>query len=150
MGAEGRGPKPYQQVQLRTTFIRVPTGDWAAIKRGAKTEFRSMGGNTSPLWRVKTPCPVVIYKASPTGHQAQLMVLVETWREKLVEMSPGSLEAEGFETFEEFRHYWMRRERRKFMPMSEVSVYKLRPWTDEDREPMAEALLERLYGNFLP
>jgi hypothetical protein len=149
MGAEGRGPKPYKQTQLRTTFLRVPTADWPAIKRGVKTEFRSQGGNVNPMWRVQTPCPVVVYRKAPAGYDALLMVLVETWREKLIEMSPESLANEGFATFEEFRHHWMRRERRKFMPLAEVSVYRLRPWTEEDRRMMADMILERLYGEFL-
>lgn len=150
MGAEGRGPKPFPQSQVRTTFLRVPSIDWAAIKRGSKTEFRSMGGNTSPMWRVKTPCPVVIYKKGAGGYASQIMILVETWREKLIEMSPASLEAEGFKSFDDFRRYWMRRERRKFMPMNEVSVYKLRPWQSGDLQLMGELLMKRLYGDFIP
>lgn len=149
MGAEGRGPKPFKQVQLRTIFLRVPSADWAAVKRGSKTEFRSLGGKTTQLWRVVTPTPVVIYRKSGAGYDSQLMVLEETWREKLIEMSDRSLEAEGFRTFEEFRQYWMRRERRKFMPMAEVFVYRLRPWVNDDFAVMGEALLERLYGEFL-
>lgn len=149
MGVDGRGPKPFKQVQLRTVFLRVPSVDWAAVKRGAKTEFRSIGGNTTQLWNTRTPTPVVIYRKSGAGYDSHLMVLEDVRREKLIEMSPQSLEAEGFRTFEEFRQYWMRRERRKFMPMAEVFVYRLREWMEDDFAVMGEALLERLYGEFL-
>jgi hypothetical protein len=149
MGGSSRGPKPFKQGQVRTTFIRVPAADWAAVTRGSKTEFRSMGGETTALWRAQTPCPVVLYKQAPGGWASQLMVLEETWRERLIEMSPESIANEGFASFEEFRAYWMRRERRKFAPMMTVSVYRVRGWREEDAAPMAMTILERLYGEFL-
>jgi hypothetical protein len=148
MGVNGNGPKPYRQVKLRTIFLRVPTLDWASVKRGRKGEFRSASGNVTSLWNVQCPTPVVAYKKGAVGYDSTLMVLEGTWREKLMEISPESLAAEGFRSFEDFRRYWMRRERRKFMPLVEVSVYRVRPWREDDRRQMGDAILERLYGEF--
>jgi hypothetical protein len=86
------------------------------------------------------------------------MVLEKTWREPLGSLSEESLTREGFNVeelgreraYQEFRRYMRNRERRPFRPLQEVQVYRVRPWTPDDAEPMAQALLERLYGEFLP
>lgn len=149
MGHE-RGPKPFKQTTARTIFLRVPTAEWPAVKNGLKTEFRSGGGNVSSLWRVETPAPVVAYSHSPArGYDHQLMLLEHCWREKLMEIGPESLKREGYPDFKAFRRAWMAREKRRFTPMAEVFVYRLRPWEESDRREMADALLKRLYGDFL-
>ena len=148
MGVAGNGPKPFKQAQLRTTFLRVPAIDWSAVKLGTKTEFRAAGGAMTAMWRVECPAPVVIWRKTAVGYDSALMVLEATWRERLIDISEESLRREGLSSVDEFRRYWVRRERRRFMPMNEVSVYRLRPWCDDDLE-IGQRLLERLYGEFM-
>lgn len=149
-----RGPKPYAQVRTSTTFLRVPTYDWPAVKRGIKTEFRSgWGKNKTPkLFQVKAPTPVVAYTVNGRGeYDARLMVLEDIWLEPLGAISPESLEREGFRNLKEFRSYWLEREGRRFTPTRQVFVYRVRPWVaGEDEHRMGQALLQRLYGDFLP
>jgi hypothetical protein len=73
-----------------------------------------------------------------------------TWREPLGAISKESLAAEGFDTYAESRRAWRIREKRYFPPLRMTTVYRVRPWTPEDARVMAEVLLERLYGDFLP
>ncbi len=150
MGTHGAGPHPWVQHQLRTTFLRVPTNDWSAVKTGIKTEFRASGRAASQLWNVKCPTPVVAYtRFADERYDSRLMVLMATWQEALDSISPESLEREGFETFAHFRRYWMERHKRRFHPLTQVHVYRLRPFHVGDRAEMAEALLMRLYGEHL-
>lgn len=146
------GPKPFRQVRTSTIFLRVPTVDWQSVKRGRKTEFRSgVGRNITQLWQVQTPTPVVGYCQSRTrGYESALLLLEATWREPLGAITPESLQREGFESFAHFRRYFMQRERRHFTPTREVQAYRVRPWQPSDFTPMADALLTRLYGDFLP
>lgn len=148
----GRGPKPYTQRSASTVFLRVPREDWPLVKRGHKTEFRSgIGRNVTQGWNLVCPCPVVAYSVSKvTGYDNRLMLLEETWREPLGAITPESLEREGFSSFAEFRRYFMARERRHFTPTREVSAWRLRPWESSDFSAMAESLLKKLYGDFLP
>lgn len=152
-GDASRGPKPYRQVSMSTIFLRVPTVEWPAIKRGIKREFRTgLGHNKTPkLWDVKTPTPVVAYTVSQRGvYDQQLMVLEAAWQEPLGAISPESLAAEGFATLAEFRRHWMRRERKRFPATRQVFVCRLRPWAPDDRQRLGPMLLDRLYGAFLP
>lgn len=50
----------------------------------------------------------------------------------------------------EFRRGWMKREKRGFPPLRMTTVYRVRPWTPEDRKSIAERLLGHLYGEFVP
>lgn len=154
MAADGsHGPKPYEQIRCSTTFLRVPTMDWPAVKRGIKREFRaSFGKNKTPkLFQVKAPTPVVAYSInSRNEYDARLMVMEDIWTEPLGAISPDSLAAEGFRDLGEFRRYWMEREGRRFTPSRTVFAYRVRPWQPGDEELMGRALLERLYGAFLP
>lgn len=150
MASDGsNGPKPWTQRQARTVFLRVPNRDWAAVKNGAKTEFRPASGQVSGLKWVELPTPVVAYTKSVRGYASKLMVLEARWQERLAAISPESLRREGFQSLAEFRRYWMARERRRFRPEHIVTVFRVRPWTPVDREVFADALLERLYGEFL-
>lgn len=153
MGNQGsQGPQPYQQRRVSTAFLRVPAVDWIAVTRGAKREFRASPKAVSNLWSVDPPTPVVAYRVrgGPAGgHDAKLMVLEDKWLEPLGAISPESLKAEGFESVAEFRRYWMAREKRRFMPTRMVTAYRVRPWTDGDRERFADMLLDRLYGEHL-
>jgi hypothetical protein len=154
MASDGsRGPKPFRQVRHSTVFLRVPAYDWPAVKRGLKTEFRSgWGKNKTPkLFQVEPPTPVVAYTVQRGEYEARLMVLEAIWLEPLGAISPESLEREGFASLAEFRTYWLERERRRFTPTRQVFVYRVRPWVaGQDEAPMGEALLQRLYGEFLP
>lgn len=145
-------PGPWRQRSLRTTFLRVPYQDWAAVKIGAKTEFRNSGQGVTQAWNVKTPAPVVGFRSERGGLQpdARLLVLEKTWREALAALTQESLEAEGFPSMAHFRRYWMQRTRRRFAPLEEVQVYRVRPFHPDDVEPLALAMLEKLYGEHLP
>lgn len=153
MAADGsRGPKPWTQHKASTTFLRVPRHDWPAVKNGIKREFRAGTGiNAIPqLWGVRTPTLVVAYSIDDLSrYDHRLMVLEEQWREPLGAIDALSLRAEGFESLADFRTYWMQRERRRFTPTREVSVYRIRPAVDDDVNGFGRQLLEHLYGAFL-
>lgn len=147
-----RGPKPWTQYGTRTTFLRVPSVDWNAVKRGLKSEFRMSGRAVTQVWNLTCPTPVVAYTVNSRGeHQDPLlMVLERTWREPLGAISAESLEREGFPDMAHFRRYWMARQKSRFKPLLEVQVYRVRPFKPEDREPLGLALLDKLYGEHMP
>jgi hypothetical protein len=146
-----RGPKPFRQRQTSTFFVRVPRAEWAAVKHGAKREFRAGSGQHSALWNVTTPSPAVAYSINGRGdYDSALVVLESVWREPLGAISEESLGAEGFVTFPEFRRAWMLREKRRFPPLRITTVYRVRPWTGDDTTEMGDVLLAHLYGDFLP
>lgn len=150
MASDGsHGPRPFKQRELRTLFVRVPVDDWPHVKRGFKREFRGSPGKSSVLPRVQTPTPVVAWTITQRGHESELMVLERFWMEQLGAITPESLAAEGFPSFEEFRRYWMRRERRRFAPTRRVACYAIRPWTPDDRSMLGDLLIGRLYGDWL-
>jgi hypothetical protein len=145
------GPKPWTQHHASTVFLRVPTADWIPVKHGKKTEFRASPGAVSGLKWAKVPTPVVAYRVDRSyGYDAALMVLEDRWQEELGAISEESLQREGFETFAEFRRYFVNRERRRFRLTKKVTVYRLRLWQPEDRATFGDLLLERLFGAFLP
>jgi hypothetical protein len=145
-----RGPKPWTQHRASTIFLRVPSADWAAVRHGRKREFRAQSGKVSQLWNVECPVPVVAYKVDSFGrYESALMILEAVWREPLGAISAESLNAEGFESFAHFRRYWCLREKRLFRPLHMTTVFRVRPWQPEDDRDMANALLQRLYGEFL-
>lgn len=144
--ARHSAPQPYQSRRASTVFLRAPGGDWVAIKRGFKREFRLTG---SALLNLQCPTPVVVYTTRNGGYEETLMVLESARREQLGAISPDSLQAEGFASVAHFRRYWMSRTNKRFRPLDTCSVYRVRPWTDSDTELMGRTLLERLYGDFL-
>ena len=152
MGADGsRGPKPYEQKQASTIFLRVPAADWAAVKQGRKTEFRGQPGMVSGLKWVEPPTPVVAYSYSRTrGYDQQLMVLEDRYTEPLMGITPEALAREGFPDVAHFRRYMMQREGKRFSPTLEVTAYVLRAFTEADVTTFSRRLLEHLYGAFLP
>lgn len=152
MGSDGsRGPRPFAKRQTSTVFVRVPRAEWAAVTVGAKREFRAACGKHSALWTVELPTPAIAYTVNSIGDYAStIIVLEDVWREPLGAISPASLAAEGFETIGAFRRHWMNREHRRFPPLRMTTVYRVRPWTSEDDVGMAEVVLRRLYGGFLP
>lgn len=150
MGSDGsNGPKPWKQRQARTIFLRVPAADWPLVSRGKKREFRAASGQVSALQFVEPPTPVVAYTERRGQHEGIIMVLERRWREPLGAITEESLEAEGFHTFEAFRRYWMQREKRRFRPTREVTVYRVRPWTPDDIEVFSLRILEHLYGEWI-
>ena len=88
--------------------------------------------------------------AAYCGYDSKIMVLEDLWREPLGAISAESLAAEGFETLDEFRRHWIGRERRLFPPLRITTVYRIRPWTPDDDQAMAECVLRHLYGEHLP
>lgn len=146
-----RGPRPWTQRHTSTVFLRVPRAEWSAVTVGAKREFRAACGKHSALWTVRLPTPAVAYTIDAFGsHASSIMVLESVWREPLGAISPASLAAEGYESIGEFRRHWMAREHRRFPPLRMTTVYRVRPWTPNDNMYMADLMLGRLYGDFLP
>lgn len=152
MASDGtRGPKPYQQHQASTVFLRVPAADWAAVKGGFKTEFRGQPGSISGLRFVQVPTPVVAWSYSRArGYDARLMILLDRYTEPLLAITPEALAREGHASIAHFRRYMVSRERKPFDALKEVTAYIVRPFKAEDRAEQADLLLERLYGDFLP
>lgn len=152
MASDGsKGPKPYPQHKASTVFLRVPAADWAAVKQGLKSEFRAQPGKTSGLLFVEPPTPVVAWSYSRArGYDARLMILLDRYQEPLMGITPEALAREGHPSIAHFRRYLMARERKRFDPLKEVVAYVLRPFAPEDAREQADALLERLYGDFLP
>ena len=59
------------------------------------------------------------------------------------------MEAEGFESFAHFVARGASGEKRRFRPLHVTTVFRVRPWDSDDDRAMADALLARLYGEFL-
>lgn len=151
MGASGGvAPSGLPQRQLKTLFLRAPYQDWPALSQGHKTEFRvPVRGKMAD--RFHAPTPVVLYAVKSPTHVHKLMVLVEHRVESLldIDQQPDALRREGFETYEHFRNYWRARTRRPYVPMAKVEVFRLAPWWGVGDVALGEALLERLYGDYL-
>ena len=104
----------------------------------------------SQLWSCKPPTPVVAYALRGQDHyDSALMILEAHWREPVAGISEESLRREGFPDMAHFRRYWMRRTRRRFAPLQEIAVYRVRPFNDSDVTPMGVTLLRRLYGEHM-
>lgn len=139
---------------IKTQTLRIPRMDWAAVCTGAKTELRVSRGSQKVL---VPPQPLVgfSYLQFRESPQTRLLVCEDAWSEPLGAISADSLRAEGYDSIREFRRYWITRHGTKFgetrgwRPFNRVQVYKLRPFTAEDRDRFAELLLERLYGRWL-
>lgn len=156
MGSHGGdAPNPYTQRHASTLFLRVPNGDWARVKIGEKTEFRTMPKESSRLLRCKTPTPVVAYtvRRALNQYDAALMVLQERRHEPLFAISenPEAITREGFASYDEFRRYWRARMKGVYRPMQMVRVWRVRPWDREAGDALLFGLelLEHLYGDFL-
>jgi hypothetical protein len=146
-----RGPKPFDQRQASTTFVRVPSDDWHAVTGGYKREIRSRQSSLTAIQGLSPPLPCVGWRLHPHhGYEATLLVLEGVWREPLGAISEESLAAEGYATFAQFRRAWTIREHRRFPLLAQTTVYRVRPWTPDDAPEMGELLLRRLYGEFLP
>jgi hypothetical protein len=149
VGSSGAGPRPFTQRQARTIFLRVPRAEFGLVVAGRKTEFRASPRSCSRLGSGKPPAPAVAYAIFPSrGYKRQLLVLEATWREPLGAITAESLEREGQPDFAHFRRYWMKREKTAFKPTREVSVFQVRPLRPGDERELADALFERLYGEF--
>jgi hypothetical protein len=137
----------WPQHRVKTLFLRVPSAEWARIVTGGKTEFRQQPGR-STLVRPNCPTPVVGYREHAGVLESQLLVLDDTWREPLGAITQESLEREGFRDFDSFRQHWMQRTKRRFRPLLDVQVYRVRVLhdTDEDYNYAGRLLLARLYG----
>jgi hypothetical protein len=79
------------------------------------------------------------------GHDSRLMILEDKRQEMLGAIDPTEV---GYEDMASFRRAWMRGEVRKFRPLTKVFVYTVRPFGEGDREEMALAIFDRLYGEF--
>lgn len=142
-------PEPWRQFEARTTFLRVPSEDWPAVRIGAKTEFRASGRAVTQLWNVTCPMLVVGYRVRRGQHDSRLLVLEETHTEPLGAISPESIAREGFESLADFRRYWMGRTKQRFKPLTQVQVYRVRLAQREDVATLGLKLIERLYQEHL-
>ncbi len=141
------GPRAFPQRVVKTAFLRVPEIDWPAVRQGLKPEFRS---SYAALTKTQTPTPVVAWTKRKDGaYEHRLMVLTDVHREPISAISEESLRREGFDSFAEFRRYWIARHRQRFEPGRMVTVYSVRPWTPNDRQEMSEYLFDRIYGEFV-
>lgn len=154
MGSKGGdGPTGLRQREAKTLFLRAPYTDWAALKLGYKTEFRSapMGVIASS---VQVPTPVVLYTVSPNmGKRAEaLMILVEHHVERLMDIAekPDSLRRESHPDYDSFRRYWRARTRRRYDALARVAVFQLAPWLPSERSKLGSLLIDRLYGDYYP
>jgi hypothetical protein len=144
-----RGPKPFNQHQASTIFVRVPPDDWHAVKSGYKREIRSRQSSVTALQGLSLPLPCVAWRLHPHhGYDALLMVLEAVWRESLGAISEESLANEGYATMAEFRRAWVIREKRRFPLLAPVTVHRVRPWSPDDGAAMGDSLLRQLYGEF--
>ena len=154
MGAHGGdAPTGLKQHEARTVFLRAPFTDWAALTQGFKTEFRTLPKGVPSKW-LHAPTPVVLYTVSPQleRRSEKLMVLAAHHSEYLSDIKddPQALMREGFQTYDEFRHYWRARTGRRFIPMEKVEVFRIMPWQPTDRLRLGMLLFDRLYGEYLP
>lgn len=136
-------------VRLQEIRVEVPRAEWAGVKTGHKREFRVPGRRATTKFPAPTPTPAVAYVRGRLTSDSTLVVLERTWSERLGEIAPESLELEGCDTLAEFRRRWCARYHTRFRPLDPVRVYRLRPFTADDREWAGALLLERLYGGHL-
>jgi hypothetical protein len=149
----GRRPPSARQRTLRTLFLRAPYADWAALVHGHKQEFRTPPSGALAAV-IDTPTPVVLYAIPPARTAAlreALMVLVEHRVERLHDIAGNhhSLMREGFASYDEFRAYWKKRTHRPYRAMDTVHVFRLEPYLESAKARLGEALLARLYGDYL-
>jgi hypothetical protein len=142
-------PAPYAQRKAATAFLRVPRQDWAAVKIGAKTEFRKEQGEWVVMRNLHLPMGILAYTITAAGYDQKVMTLEATWREPLGAISEESLQREGFESLAHFRRYFIARTQHRFRPLAAVQVYRLHPCTPEDTGELGKLLFHRLYGEWL-
>lgn len=153
MGSPGNAPRPYRQRSASTLFLRVPSVDWARVRVGEKTEFRTLPHESSRLLKTYTPTPVVAYSRDGRGNYEQLLMVLEERRFEPVfnlATDPEGVRREGFESYDEWRRYWRKRRRGVFRPMERAYVWRVRFFDAEpDMLLMGELLMDRLYGDYL-
>lgn len=134
--------------EVRTLLIGVPGEEWYAVTHGHKTEFRLPGRPVTWAVVAQVPTPVVLYSRL-RPERRQLMVLERAWREDLRDISPESLEAEGFESFAAFRRYWTIRESCRFQPLQRVWCFSVSRWRPSDVTELGARLVHHLYGEHM-
>lgn len=128
--------------------------DWAAIRIGAKTEFRTRPREGSRIVSCNLPTPVVAYATSNSQRElaAKLMVLTERNYEPLFNIAEdeAALAREGFDSYDLFRRYWRKRNGGRYDPMQRVWVWRVRVFTFRDEVELGVALFQELYQEHLP
>lgn len=144
------GPQNRERRRVETQYLRVPKEDWAAVKHGYKTEYRlgGRGGMYLNYLSSMLPTPVVLYMTAGNRHEHKLGVLTDCWIEPLGAISEESVQLEGFTSVAHFRRYWTSRTSKRFRPLERVQVFRVRPFTPEDRESLGGILFDRLFGEF--
>lgn len=139
-----------------TRFIRVPTRYWSEVVHGQRREFRILDRQSTRPDTLTAPSVIVAWRRLGDGYESRLMVLERVWRERLGEISPESLEAEGHfgsNGFQSFRHEWVERSHRRFDLMQEVWCVRLRLFGEFDAiefGKLAFIHLANLYEEHLP
>lgn len=135
--------------RISRLYLRIPKVDWPSVTQGRKTELRANGRGT-PHTELRTPTPIVAYAVGVAGPRFKLMVVEDVWEEPVGAISDESLAREGFKTRREFRAYWRKRNHtHEWRPLTVTRVFRVRPFTSEDRAPLADALFDRLYGEYV-
>lgn len=139
----------FERKTCSTLLVRCHPDDYPAVKQGLKTEFRTPIAGQSRMWSVQGPLPCAVYTQRTKGAEfsSHLMILERVWQEPLFSLGPESIAAEGFDSFDEFREYWMRREGVRFRASRNVWAFRVRPC--KDREEAGRMLLDRLYWEHL-
>jgi hypothetical protein len=143
-------PRDYPAHRLSTLFLRVPSVDWTAVRRGSKTEFRTLA-RPGKLILPLCPTPVVAYMVKRNGeHAAKLMVLISQEKQQLLQIAEDgdALAREGFSTYREFIDYFRRRQAHAYRMNQDVVVSRVRPYGALDDSEMGARLLRRLYGEY--
>lgn len=139
-------PPPVRLQQIR---IEVPRREWAPVSTGHKAEFRVPGRRATTKFPAPCPTPALIYVTGIYETHQRLIVLEDTWTERLGEISEESILREGASSLAEFRHLWCARANTRFRPLDPVRVYRVRLFTPDDADAMGRVLLDRLYGEHL-
>lgn len=126
-------------------WLRVPAPEWAAVKHGVKTEFRSHY-RTLSLANVEKPTPVILFRAERGAElDTRLAVLLEARAEALGAITEESLKNEGVDTLAEFKVRWTASRDKRFDPFKKVYVYTVRPWDVFDEERFEKLIFNKLY-----
>lgn len=146
--------RPFPRHQVSTRFLRVPAEDWAQVRAGAKTEFRTRPRDRTLLTTCDVPTPVVAYSTPRDATMrwpSMLMVLEERRFEPLmaIDGDEEALAREAQPDYAHFRRYWRARNHGRYAPLDRVWVWRVRPFRDQDIIVEGARLLRSLYGEHL-
>jgi hypothetical protein len=148
-------PRPLQQHEIKTLFLRVPSAAWAHVSNGRATEFRAaQGAVPQGAWRLPMPTAAVIYRRRPAvkEYDYRLMVLERVRLEALGAITDEGLIAAGYvgeDAFARWRRDWMLQTKRPFEPLTRSFVFTVSQVLPGDLQAIGMALVEHLYGEYI-